>query len=77
MTDIREIIFNDTLDLDHYLNPVALIICYLIIALTSSILLDPQVIYLICKVLSAKISYASRWSTNILCTFFPLKQIYV
>ncbi|KAG5675805.1 hypothetical protein PVAND_005679 [Polypedilum vanderplanki] len=41
-TDIRVINFNFDLDLDHYLNPIALIICYIIIGLTSVLLLDPQ-----------------------------------
>jgi hypothetical protein len=42
-SDIRVIDFNSDLDLDHYLNPIALIICYVVVALTSVILLDPQV----------------------------------
>ncbi|CAH1708045.1 unnamed protein product [Chironomus riparius] len=41
-TDIRVINFNEDLDLDHYLNPIALIICYLVVTLTSIILLEPQ-----------------------------------
>ncbi|XP_070500560.1 piezo-type mechanosensitive ion channel component isoform X4 [Chironomus tepperi] len=41
-TDIRIINFNEDLDLDHYLNPIALIICYLVVTLTSIILLEPQ-----------------------------------
>lgn len=37
--------FDADLDLDHYLNPIALIICYLTIAITSVLLLDPQVTF--------------------------------
>lgn len=43
VTDIRVINFDADMDLDHYLNPIALIICYLTIAITSVLLLDPQV----------------------------------
>lgn len=42
-TDIRVIEFNDDLDLDHYLNPVSLIICYFVVTITSRVLLGPQV----------------------------------
>lgn len=42
-SDIRIIEFNDTLDLDHYLNPIALILCYFVVALTSRVLLGPKV----------------------------------
>ena len=31
------------LDLDHYLNPIALIICYFVVATTSNLLLGPKV----------------------------------
>ena len=46
-SDIRVIEFNDDLDLDHYLNPIALILCYFVVAITSKVLLGPQVIYLV------------------------------
>jgi hypothetical protein len=42
-TDIRVITFNTDLDLDRYLNPIVLILCYYIVAITSKVLLGPQV----------------------------------
>jgi hypothetical protein len=42
-TDIRVTKFDDTLDLDHYLNPISLIFCYFVIAITSRVVLGPQV----------------------------------
>lgn len=48
MTDIRVIEFNYGLDLDHYLNPIALIMCYFVVAITSSVLLGPQVNTCVC-----------------------------
>jgi hypothetical protein len=42
-TDIRVMEFNANLDLDHYLNPVALIVCYFVVSITSKVLLGPQV----------------------------------
>lgn len=43
-TDIRVIEFNDSLDLDHYINPIALVLCYFVVTITSRVLLGPQVI---------------------------------
>lgn len=42
-SDIRVIEFDEDLDLDHYLNPIVLIICYFVVAITSRVLLGPQV----------------------------------
>lgn len=40
--DIRILAFNKEIELDHILNPIALIICYFIVAVTSNILLTPK-----------------------------------
>lgn len=45
--DIRIIAFNKEKELDHVLNPIALIICYFILAVTSNFLLKPKVIFVI------------------------------
>ncbi|CAO1304226.1 unnamed protein product [Diamesa serratosioi] len=42
-SDIRIIDFDNNLDLDHYLSPISLIICYFILSITSVLLLGPQV----------------------------------
>lgn len=42
-TDIRVMEFNTDLDYDHYINPVALILCYFVVTITSKALLGPQV----------------------------------
>jgi hypothetical protein len=42
-SDIRVMQFDDDLDLDHYLNPIALIVCYFIVTITAKVMLGPQV----------------------------------
>lgn len=42
--DIRIINFNNALNADQILSPIMLIICYLIVAVTSKVLLIPKVI---------------------------------
>lgn len=44
-TDIRVINFNKNLSLDYILNPVVLIVCYFVVAVTSKVLLRPKVIF--------------------------------
>lgn len=43
--DIRVINFNGTFDVDHYLNPVILILTYYILTITSNLILSQQVYY--------------------------------
>lgn len=41
--DIRVIHLNDTLDLDAFLNPLALLLCYYVLAISSKFILDAKV----------------------------------
>lgn len=41
--DIRVIHLNDALDLDAFLNPVALLLCYYVLAIASKFILDAKV----------------------------------
>lgn len=45
--DIRVIKLNTDVDLDAYLNPIALILCYYILAISSQFILDTKVSYFI------------------------------
>lgn len=42
-TDIRIIDFDHNLDVDSYLNPIAILLCYYTLGVTSSLLLRPKV----------------------------------
>lgn len=41
--DIRIIYYNETLDLDAFLNPIALLLCYYTLVIASSLILDTKV----------------------------------
>lgn len=41
--DIRVIYLNETLDLDAFLNPVALLLCYYVLVISSGFILDAKV----------------------------------
>lgn len=42
-TDIRVFNFDTDLDIDRYLNPIVLVLCYYVVAITSRVLLGPKV----------------------------------
>lgn len=44
--DIRVIVINNTLEIDSYLNPIALLVCYYTLSLTSVLVLSPKVSFL-------------------------------
>ena len=78
-TDIRVINFNEDLDLDHYLNPIALIICYLVVTLTSIILLDPQVIWsfeMLAKNIAKQIVQCILITNHCVKSYFKTKHFY-
>lgn len=50
--DIRELTINDAVDTDAFLNPIALLVCYYTLAITSRFILDRKV--------SASVSYATN-----------------
>lgn len=41
--DIRVLHLNDSVDLDAFLNPIALLLCYYVLAIASSFILDAKV----------------------------------
>lgn len=43
-SDIRIIDFNHDLELDSYFNPIAIVLCYFTLAITTSLLFEPKVI---------------------------------
>lgn len=42
-TDVRVLNLNKELKLDHMLHPISMIVCYFVLAVTSSVLLKPNV----------------------------------
>ena len=44
-SDIREVEFNSDLGSDYYINPIAILLCYYVVALSSNVLLRTMVIF--------------------------------